>query len=96
MITKMSQNNTGIFQARLNFNLLCDIKTLLALSCVLNSLIKFAQGKDVFILNLVIIKKICQVDLFLMYIDFMNNYQHEYFQVFGDVVENIFTTITQD
>jgi hypothetical protein len=54
MIVKMSQDNTIIFQARLNFNLLCDIKTLLALSCVLNSLIKFAQGRDVFILNLVV------------------------------------------
>jgi hypothetical protein len=31
-----------------------------------------------------------------MYSAFMSNYQHEYFQVFGDVVENIFTTITQD
>jgi hypothetical protein len=55
MIIKMSQDNIVIFQARLNFNLLCDIKTLLALSCVLNSLIKFAQRRDVFILNLVVI-----------------------------------------
>lgn len=54
MIVKMSQDNTVIFQARLNFNLLCDIKTLLALSCVLNSLIKFAQGRGFFILNLVV------------------------------------------
>jgi hypothetical protein len=84
------------FSSKIEFYLLCDIKTLLALSCVLNSLIKFAQGRDVFILNLVVTLKICQVDLFFMYIDFMSNYQHKYFQVFSDAVKNIFTTITQD
>jgi hypothetical protein len=58
LIMKMSQNNNSVAQARLNFNLLCDFHTLLALSCMLplleamNVLIKFVQGKDVFICNL--------------------------------------------
>ncbi len=70
----MSKDNISVVQARLNVNLLCDLHTLLALSCLLplmevvNALIKFAQGRDVFIYNFVAIIKICQVDLFMMYL----------------------------
>jgi hypothetical protein len=42
------------------------------------------------------IVKICLVYLFMKYISLMNNYQHEHFQVFYDVMENIFATINQD
>ncbi len=63
---------------------------------VVNFLIKFAQGRDFFILDLKAIVKICLVDLFMKYINLMNNYHHENFQVFYDVVENIFATINQD
>jgi hypothetical protein len=54
---------------------------------VVNFLIKFAQGRDFFILDLMAIVKICLVDLFMKYINPMNNYQHEHFQDFYDVVE---------
>ncbi len=40
--------------------------------------------------------KIYQVDLYIMYSDPSTNYQHDHFQVFSDVVENISTTITKD
>ncbi len=63
---------------------------------VVNFLIKFAQGRNFFILNLMEIVKICLVDLFMKYINLMNNYQHEHFQVLHDVKENIFATINQD
>jgi hypothetical protein len=54
------------------------------------------QGKKIFILDFMVIVKICPVNLFVKYINLMNNYQHEHFQVFYDVVENIFATINQD
>jgi hypothetical protein len=74
LIVKMSQDNISVAQARLNVNLLCDLHTLLALSCllplmeVINALINFAQGRDLFICSFVATIKICQVDLFMMYL----------------------------
>jgi hypothetical protein len=61
-----------------------------------HALIKFYQGKDVFILDFVATIKISQINLFMMYIDPMTNYQHEHFQVFCAIVENTSTIITQD
>jgi hypothetical protein len=49
MIMKMSQDNINVVQIKLNLNLLCDLHTLLALSCLLplletiNALITFPQ-----------------------------------------------------
>jgi hypothetical protein len=97
----MSQDNILVAQVVLNFDFLCHVKTLFALSCVLplfeatNSLIKYAQGREVFIFYLVAIVKISQVDLFMMYNDLVIDYQCEHFQVFCDVVENTFITINQ-
>jgi hypothetical protein len=62
----------------------------------INALIKFSQERDVFISNFVVVEKSCQTDLFMMYIKFMTNYQHEHFQVFCDVAKNTSTTSTQD
>jgi uncharacterized membrane protein len=53
LIMKMAQENPSIVQARLNLDLICDIHTLLDLSCLLpllevvNALLKFAKGRDV-------------------------------------------------
>ncbi len=85
---------------RLYLDLLCDVHTLLGLSCLLplleavNALIKFAQGKDVFMCDFMAIVKICLVNLFMMYLDPTTSYQHEHFQLFCDVVENNSATIT--
>jgi hypothetical protein len=68
---------------------------LLGLSCLLplleamNALIKFAQKKDVLIYNFVGAVKIYQIDFYFMYSYPSNNYQHEHFQVFLDVVKTI-------
>jgi len=65
LIVKMSQDNISVAQARLNVNLLRDLHTLLTLSCLLplmevvNALIKFVQGRDVFICNFVATINIC-------------------------------------
>jgi hypothetical protein len=59
LIVKMLQDNVSIAQARFNRNLLCDLHMLLGLSCLLplleivHALIKFAQGKDIFICDFV-------------------------------------------
>jgi hypothetical protein len=48
----------------------------------INALIKISQGKDVFIVDFVVVVKICQVKFFMIYINPMTNYQREHFQVF--------------
>ncbi len=77
----------------------CDFHMLLGLFCLLpllevvNVLIKYAQGRDVFICDFVATIKICQTNLYMMFSDPSNNYQHEHFQVFSNVVENNYSTI---
>jgi len=77
LIMKMAQENPLVIQARLNFDLICDIHTLLALSYLLpllevvNGLIKFVKGGDVFICDFTII---CQAYFFIMYFDPMITY----------------------
>jgi hypothetical protein len=80
LIVKMSLDNPSIVQTRLNLDLVCDIHTFLALSCWLpilesiNALIKTSKGKDVFIVDFVVVVKICQVKLFMIYINPMTSY----------------------
>jgi hypothetical protein len=52
-------------KAKCNLDLLCDVGTLLALPCILpllesvDSLMRFAQSKDVFVSNYIAAVKIC-------------------------------------
>jgi hypothetical protein len=68
LIVKMSQDNPIIAQAKLKFDILCDIHTLLTLFCLftllafVNALIKFSQGRDVFISDFVTSVKVLHVD----------------------------------
>ena len=61
--------------ARHNYDLLCDIGTLLALPCLMplldcvNFLMKFAQSKHVFVSDYIAAVKICQSELYMMYSD---------------------------
>ena len=61
--------------ARHNYELLCDVGTLLALPCLMplldsvNSLMKFAQSNSVFISDYIVAVKICHSELFMMYSD---------------------------
>jgi L-rhamnose mutarotase len=74
------------------FSLIC----LLSLLEVVHALIKFAQGRDIFICDFVAVAKLCQADFYMMYSYRSSNYQHDHFQVFSNVVENSFATITHD
>jgi len=77
---EMSQDSVSIVQTRFNLNLLCDLHMLLGLFCLLplleavHALIKFAQGKDIFICDFVATIKICQVNLCMMYSYPSSNY----------------------
>jgi uncharacterized membrane protein len=80
LIVKISWDKVLVTQARFNLDLLCDLHMLLGLSCLLpllevvNALIKFAQGRDVFIYDFVATIKICQIYLYMMYLDPSSNY----------------------
>ncbi len=85
LIMKMSNDNVSAAQARSNLDLICDLHMLLSLSYLLplleamNVLIKFAQGKNVFIYDFVATVKIFQEIFYMMYYDPLNNYQQEHF-----------------
>ncbi len=79
LIVKMSKDNVLVAQARFNLNLFCDLHMLLGLFCLLplleavNALIKFAQGKDIFIYDFVAVVEIYQAKLYMMYSNPSNN-----------------------
>jgi hypothetical protein len=85
LIVNMSQDNVLIVQARFNLDLFCDLHMLLGLFCLLplleavNFLIKYVQRRDVFIYDFVAIIKICQTNLYMIYLDPSSNYQREHF-----------------
>jgi hypothetical protein len=59
----------------MNFEHLCDLWILFELTCILplleyvHAFIKFAQMKDVFVCDLVVIIKVCQGDQYNMYLE---------------------------
>jgi hypothetical protein len=57
---------------------------------------KFAQSRDVFISDYVAAVKICQADLYMMYVDPESSFCKEHFQMFYDVVEDHSYTISQE
>jgi hypothetical protein len=81
---------------------MCDIGTILGLPCVLpmlesiSALMKFAYARDVFVCDYIIIVKICQANLYKMYIDPTISFQHENFLEFTNVVANTSCRITHD
>jgi hypothetical protein len=72
--------------------MLMDLSCFLPLLEIINVLSKFVHGRDVFICDFVVIVKVFQSYLFMMYLDPINNHTHEHFQVFSNVVENNSTT----
>jgi hypothetical protein len=72
--------------ARQNLDLLCDVRTLLNLPCLLpllesiNSLMKFTQSRHVFVSDYVAAIKICQAELYMLYDDADTTFQALHFQ----------------
>ena len=78
-----------------NLDLLCDVGTLmLALPCLtpllesVESLIKFAQSPNVFVSDYVAIVKICQTEIYMMYINSDTSFMASHFQMFCDIIED--------
>ena len=77
-----------------NLDLLCDVGTLLALPYLtplfesVESLIKFAQSPDVFVSDYVAAVKICQAEIYMMYLDPDTSFMASHFQMFCDTIED--------
>ena len=88
--------------ARLNYDLLCDVGTLLGLSCFMplldcvNLLMKFAQSDNVFVSDYVVVVKICQAELFLMYCDDDTAWQKQHFEMLHDIIDDHSFCISQE
>jgi acetyl/propionyl-CoA carboxylase alpha subunit len=73
LIVKIHFKSTKSEIALKNLNALCDVEIIFGLSCILpflkcvHTLIKFAQGKGVFIYNFVDIINLAQQELFKLY-----------------------------
>ncbi len=102
LIVKMAADSGSMEETRTNLVNLCDIGTILGLLCTLpmlefvNALMKFAHDKDVFVCDCIAVVKICQADLYKMYIDPTISFRPKFFLEFIDVVANTSQRITQD
>ena len=86
-----SKQASACESARLNYALLCDIGTLVALPCLmplleLVNLLMFSQFTYVFVLDYVAAVKIRQAELYMMYVDCDSSFQPQHFQEFCDIV----------
>jgi hypothetical protein len=100
-----AKQRTAKDSARHNYSLLCDLGTLLSLSCfmplleyveVLGSLMHFAQSNHVFVCDYLIVVRICQGELYMMYGDPKTSFQRTHFQMFCDVLNDHSYTISQE
>jgi hypothetical protein len=79
LVVKMDTKSATIDNTKINYELLCDVKTLLGLACVLplletmQRLFKFAQ-RYTFICDFVSTMKLCEVELFTMRYDTKKQY----------------------
>lgn len=82
LVVKIVESNIIIMTTKTNYELLCDIKTLLGVACVLllleaiQNLFKFAQGCDTFIYDFMFTLKFCEANLFDIYCD--NNKRYSF------------------
>jgi hypothetical protein len=88
--------------ARQNYSLLCDLGTLLSLSCFLpllecvDSLMHFAQSNHVFMCDYLAAVRICQGELYMMYGDPDTSFQRTHFQMFCDFLDDHSYSISQE
>ncbi len=77
----------------MNYNHLCDLQILVRFACILtlleliHSFIKFAQMKNVFMCNLVVVFKVCQGDVCNMYCDPISKFIVDNFWAFKSLLE---------
>ncbi len=92
----MAKDSVTNATAKVNYELLCEVETLLKLSYVLPlletkaRLSKFAQRQHTFICDFVFVMKLIEVDLFTMYCNTNKSYVAPHFSTFLDLVEHTF------
>ncbi len=80
LVVKIVENSIINMITKTNYELLCDIKTLLGVACVLllleeiQNLFKSAQGCDTFVYDFVFTLKFCEANLFDIYCDTKKRY----------------------
>jgi hypothetical protein len=83
IIMKMSKDLPTNLVATTNYELFCDVETMMGLTCVLpmlevvQSLNKLAQNEYCFICDFVVIVKLTQIDLYDLYVDLEHHFSHD-------------------
>jgi len=85
LIVKMVIDNGYVEATKVNLVNLCDVGIILGLPCILpmlelvNVLMKFVEAMDVFVCDYIATIKICQTDMYKMYIDSTTSFQPKFF-----------------
>jgi hypothetical protein len=93
LLVKMALDSLTYQQAKLNYENLCDLQVLLGLACILpllefvHSLIKFAQTRDVYMCDVVVVIKVCQGDIYMMDCDQTSKFTISNFWAFKSLIE---------
>jgi hypothetical protein len=102
LIVKMSKIAIEERKIAHNLMLLCDVSTILALPCLLlllesvNSLITFFQSQNVFVSDYVATIKICQTELYDIYVDSNTCFMEGKFQFLNDNLADPSCTISKE
>jgi hypothetical protein len=92
LIVKMSKDHIENEVARSNLQKLLDLELIFGLHCILplleliHTLIKYTQGKDVYICDFVEAIKMCKVKLYELYIDHECKFKDEAFNAFHSLL----------
>jgi hypothetical protein len=76
----MSDDVASNVVANTNYEFLCDVETIMGLTCVsfmletVQSLSKLTQNKDIFVCDFVLVMKLCQFDIQTMYVNLEKQY----------------------
>jgi len=81
----MSDDVASNVVANTNYEFLCDVETIMGLTCVsfmletVQSLSKLTQNKDIFVCDFVLVMKLCQFDIQTMYVNLEKQYSWDQF-----------------
>jgi len=95
LLVKMAEDATTNEFVIVNYELLCDIETILGLTCLppmleaLQGLSKYVQNRKAFICDFVGSVKLCQVDLHNMYCNEKKKYNYSDFPQFQNFIDHI-------
>lgn len=100
LVAKMAADASSIAAAKSNLEKLTDLETFLAIAAInpllshVNSLIKAAQARDMFVCDYVEAVRMCQADILRDYVDPETRFDKLYFQHFCDIIEDYTHTVS--